>query len=93
MGIEKGLEIVAINNEPVLEYAQKNIEPYQSSSTPQDMDVRKFTYGLLAGSKDEPLSIKFRNKKSKEWMQVVPGTGYSTVISAPLGYREIDNIG
>jgi carboxyl-terminal processing protease len=49
---------LAINGEPVPEYAKNNIEPYQSSSTPQDLDVRKFTYGLLSGSKEEPLEIK-----------------------------------
>jgi carboxyl-terminal processing protease len=94
MGIEKGLEILAINSEPVLEYAKNNIEPYQSSSTPQDMIVRKFTYGLLSGPKEDPLEIKFRNKKGKEWVQSVSRTGYKAVNPIPsAAYREVDNIG
>lgn len=94
MGIEKGLEILSINGVPILDYAKNNVEPYQSSSTPQDMDVRKFTYGLLAGSKNEPLIIKFRNKSGKQWVQSIPRSGYKNVNSIPpIEYREIDNIG
>jgi hypothetical protein len=64
-GIKKGLEILSINDEPVLQYAKDSVEPYQSSSTPQDMDVRKFTYALLAGAIDAPLHIKFRDQAGR----------------------------
>lgn len=94
MGIEKGLEILSINGEPVMEYAKNNVEPYQSSSTPQDMDVRKFTYALLAGPKDSLLVIKFRNKIGKEWVQTVARVGYVNVAPIPpIEYREINNVG
>lgn len=93
MGIEKGLEILSINGEPVMEYAKNIVEPYQSSSTPQDMDLRKFTYALLAGPKDSPLVIKFRNKKGKEWVQTVSRVGYVNVAPIlPISYSEIDNV-
>ena len=93
MGIEKGLEILAINGESVLDYAKNKVEPYQSSSTPQDMDIRKFTYALLAGSKKDSLEIKF-SRKGKVWTQNVPRTGYKNVISIPpIAYHEINNIG
>lgn len=94
MGIEKGLEILSINGEPVIEYAKNKIEPYQSSSTPQDMEVRKFTYALLAGPKDSLLVIKFRNKNGKEWAQKVARVEYERVAPIPpITYREINNIG
>jgi C-terminal processing protease CtpA/Prc len=94
MGIVKGLEVLSINGEPVLEYAKNNVEPYESSSTPQDRDVRGFTYALLAGSKTEPLILKFRNKDGKEWTQSVPRTGYSTIKSIPsIEYSETGGIG
>lgn len=94
MGVEKGIEIIAINGEPVKEYAKNNIEPYQSSSTSQDLEVRKFTYALLSGSKQKSLEIKFRNNKGKVWTQLVPRSGYKNISSTPsINYKEIDNIG
>jgi|SRR5690242_16030687 len=93
-GIKKGLEIVSINDKPVLQYAKDSVEPYQSSSTPQDMDVRKFTYALLAGAMDAPLHIKFRNKEGKVWKQSIQRVSYTNVTGAPtIDYREIGNIG
>ena len=94
MGIENGLEILSINGEPVFDYAAKNVEPYQSSSTHQDMQIRKFTYGLLSGSKDELLQIKFRNKQGKEWLKLIPRKGYSNITSLPsITYSQIEGIG
>jgi len=94
MGVEKGLELLSISGVPILDYAKRNIEPYQSSSTPQDMNVRKFTYGLLAGSKVEPLEIKFRNKEGKEWIETIPRRGYRITQSIPaIDYKEINDIG
>ncbi|MBS1504240.1 MAG: hypothetical protein JST32_19380, partial [Bacteroidetes bacterium] len=48
-GIVPGLEVISIDSEPVVSYAEKNVRPYQSSSTPQDMEIREFTYALLSG--------------------------------------------
>jgi hypothetical protein len=65
-GIKQGMEIVAINNIPVKEYASKFVEPYQSASTPQDMDTRKYEYALLAGSVNEPLQLTLMDEKGKQ---------------------------
>ncbi len=64
-GINPGLEIVKIDAEPVISYAEKNIKPYQSSSTPQDMEVREFTYALLSGPKEKPILFEFRDHNGK----------------------------
>lgn len=49
-GIAPGLEVVAIDGEPVESYAEREVRPYQAASTPQDLEVRTYDYALLAGA-------------------------------------------
>ncbi|BDU19771.1 S41 family peptidase [Dyella sp. GSA-30] len=56
-GIHAGDEIASIDGVEVKQYAHEHVEPYESSSTPQDMDVRKYTYSLLGGDKDKPVEL------------------------------------
>lgn len=49
-GLVPGLEIVAIDGEPVETYADAKVRPYQAASTPQDLEVRTYDYALLAGA-------------------------------------------
>ncbi|RZL02424.1 MAG: hypothetical protein EOO62_22350, partial [Hymenobacter sp.] len=46
-GLVPGLEIVQIDGEPAVAYADRAVRPYQSGSTPQNVDVQTYTYGLL----------------------------------------------
>ena len=55
--IHVGDEITSIDGVEVKQYAHEHVEPYESSSTAQDRDVRKYTYGLLAGDKDKPVAL------------------------------------
>ena len=43
-GVRTGAEIIAIDGQPVRKYAESNVAPYVSSSTPQDRDVRIYDY-------------------------------------------------
>lgn len=93
-GIVAGLEIVKIDGVPVLEYAKKNVEPYESSSTPQDMEVRKFTYGLLAGAADSPVTLTFKDKNGKTWDRTIARKGYRNLKPwKTYEWRVIGNIG
>jgi len=56
-GIRPGMEIMAVNGSPVRSFAAQNVAPYQSASTPQDLDTRVYEYGLLAGPVSEPLAL------------------------------------
>lgn len=56
-GIHVGDEITSIDGVEVKRYAHEHVEPYASSSTTQDMDVRKYDYQLLAGDKDKPVTL------------------------------------
>jgi carboxyl-terminal processing protease len=60
-GILPGLEIVAIEDTDVHTYADEHIAPYQSYSTPQDRDVRTYSYGLLCGPVGQPVKLTFRD--------------------------------
>ena len=64
-GIIPGTELFSIKGKPVREYAEMNIRPYQSASTPQDMDVRVYEYGLLRGPLSEPFEAGFRDAKGR----------------------------
>ena len=56
-GIHVGDEIASIDGIEVKRYAHEHVEPYESSSTEQDRNVRKYTYGLLAGDKDTSVAL------------------------------------
>lgn len=63
-GVIPGCEILEIDGENVLEYAQKQIQPYLASSTPQWMDYRPFAEFELTKERGSKVSeILFRNKK------------------------------
>ncbi|MCR8556174.1 hypothetical protein KXD93_00885 [Mucilaginibacter sp. BJC16-A38] len=94
-GIVPGTEIIRIDNQPVLNYGKTQVAPYQSSSTPQDLDVRTYTYSLLAGSATKPIQLQLRNSKGKTWEQTINRTGYHDIKNSTAGleYTQIGQIG
>lgn len=78
-GITPGTEVISLNDIPVKEYAEKNIRPYQSASTPHDLDVRTYEYGLLRGPLSETLTIGFRNAKGKTFSVPVKRTDFDAL--------------
>ena len=47
-GVQPGDEILTVNGEPVRLWALREVQPYQSASTPQDLAVRTFGYFLFS---------------------------------------------
>jgi C-terminal processing protease CtpA/Prc len=93
-GIVPGLEVLKIDGEPVIDYAEKNVKPYASSSTPQDMEIREFSYMLLAGPKNKPINIEFKDRHGKITERSVARTGYHDVKRVKtMEYQTIGNIG
>jgi C-terminal processing protease CtpA/Prc len=93
-GIVPGLEVTKIDGQPVIDYAEKNVKPYASSSTPQDMEVREFSYQLLSGSKNKPIEFEFRDKKGKATTRTLARSGYHDVKGMKtMEYQTIGNIG
>ncbi len=60
-GITPGMEIIRINGLPARRYAEEFVAPYQSASTPQDLDVRVYDYGLFAGPVSETIDLAFQS--------------------------------
>lgn len=96
-GIEPGLEIVRIDGMPAKEYAEKRVQPFQSSSTKQDLNVRTYTYALLAGAKDKSVELELKDASGKVFNRNVPRAGYTDIIVAPEKAFEFkvldDNVG
>lgn len=67
-GVMPGCEILEIDGKNVLEYADKHIQPYLSSSTPQWTKYRPYAEFELTKDKTSKVSkIVFRDKKGKEF--------------------------
>lgn len=93
-GIKPGLEILKIDGIPVKQYAEEYVKPYCSSSTPQDLEVREFTYALLAGAASKPIHFEFRDVKGKVFTQTVARAGYhNNKGTGSVVYRDINGIG
>ncbi len=71
-GITPGLEIVAIDGRPVMEYAKERVAPYVSASTPQDRDTRTYDYQLLQGPKRSPVELTLRDASGRTFKRSVP---------------------
>lgn len=100
IGIVPGLEIMEIDNMPVKDYAKQYVEPYQSSSTPQDLEVREFTYGLISGDRHTPINLKLRSAKGQVFNRSIARSGYhdikpdegmSFTVMNGIGYLVINN--
>ena len=75
-GIVPGLEITRIDGLPVVAYADRYVRPYQSGSTPQNVDVQTYNYNLLRGSKLRPVQLEFRDARGRSFTRVLPRSGY-----------------
>lgn len=58
--------LLKIDGEDIRRYAEREIAPYQSSSTPQDLKVRTFDYALLNGHAGSRLNVTVRNAEGRE---------------------------
>src|SRR5260221_6307394 len=93
-GVVPGLEIIKIDGHPVKGYAEAYIMPYQSSSTTQDLDIRTYSYFLLAGGASKPVALELKDRKGHSFNRYISRSGYPKRKLVPaMEYREIDHIG
>lgn len=57
--------LLKIDGEDIKVYAQREVAPYQSSSTPQDLQVRTFDYALLDGHAGSQFHVTVKNAEGK----------------------------
>jgi len=81
--VSVGDEIVSINGQAVQEYARQHVEPYVSSSTPQDRAVRMYGYQLFSGDSRKALMMRIRDATGNERTETIARTGYNDRTSEP----------
>jgi C-terminal processing protease CtpA/Prc len=87
--IKPGDEIVAIDGQPVRDYARERIAPYVSASTAQDRAERTFNYQLLPGDADRPVALTLRAADGAERIATVARSGPGDAPPA-AGFRQFD---
>ena len=92
-GVRAGMEILEVDGSPATEYARRDVEPYQSASTPQDRQKRTFWFGFLQGPAAKPVRLKLRDPKGGEFVREVARQGYVDVNGTPpLASRTLGDI-
>jgi carboxyl-terminal processing protease len=89
-GITEGLEILKIDGLPVHEYANQR-RPYITSNSPQQIEVKVYSYGLLSGPRDRPVSVEFRSKDGRVFEKQLARGPRPDATTLPLvEYRKLD---
>ena len=70
-----GLEVEAVDGSPVRQYARERVAPYQSSSTPQDLDLRSYSYALLTGLQSQAVELTLRDERGNVLKRTVRRSG------------------
>lgn len=82
-GVHVGDEVLAVDGVEVHRYAEERIAPYESSSTPQDADVRAYTYALLAGDRSQSVKLRLQGADGSTHEVEVSRGHYADVQSLP----------
>jgi carboxyl-terminal processing protease len=77
-GVAPGVEITEVDGEPVRAYAERELVPYQSASTPQDMDRRAYGYAFLSGPIDVAPRVTFRTAAGKRFVAAARRVDWGT---------------
>jgi carboxyl-terminal processing protease len=75
-GLVPGVEVLAIDGVPARQYGQQRAA-WQSASTPQDRDVRTYTYTLLLGKASQPVALTLQDAKGHTFQRQVNRSGYT----------------
>jgi C-terminal processing protease CtpA/Prc len=94
MGLRAGQEILQIDGVGVNDYAAEKVRPFQSASTPQDLDVRVYSFGLLQGDAEEAVELVVTDAGQQRQEFVVPRAGYgdddkSTAVAGAFSIHDL----
>jgi len=89
-GIAPGLEILEIDGVPVHDYAAKSRRPYVASNSPQHVEVKVYSYGLLAGPRDRPVTVEFRSPDGRTFEKSLKRGPYPDTTALPaIVYKKL----
>jgi len=79
-GLRSGLEIIAVDGVPVIRYAQQQVQPYVSASTPQGLAYLVYSLYFLCGSTSQPIKLTIQNTRGRnlevellrKWRSFIP---------------------
>lgn len=71
-GLTVGQEITAIDGVPVKKYAEENVLPYSSESTPQAFESRVYQFDLLNGALTKPIELTIKDSKGNVFKKILP---------------------
>ncbi|MGE0553279.1 MAG: S41 family peptidase [Gemmatimonadales bacterium] len=83
LGLRVGDEIVTIDGEPVRRYAAREVAPFQSSATEQDLALRTYSYQLLLGPADQAVGLGVVRADGSRRTIELARTGYDDVEPGP----------
>ena len=78
MGVARGWELVGVRGEPVRAFAEREVLPYQSASTPHDRLSRTYERALLAGPIDETIAVDFHDGRGRPRTLELPRSSVTT---------------
>ena len=84
--VKPGDEVLAVDGVAVADYAARFVAPYQSASTPQDLELRTFKYMLLAGDARKPVRVTLRDAQGHRRDVTAARSGWQAVpVPVPPG--------
>ena len=94
-GIVRGVEITRVDGTDAKAWARKNVAPYVSASTPQDLDSRVFGAQFLLGKKAEQPQVEFKDASGKTWTKAIERVTYGKrnqgiVRAGPFSWKMLD---
>jgi carboxyl-terminal processing protease len=84
-GIHAGMEIMQVDGENAISYAQRVVEPFVNASTPQDREVRTYWYGFLRGSSAQSVRLTLRLGRETDGRRSDPQRFYGRPCRASVG--------
>jgi len=77
-GLRPGVEVVTIDGKPARQYGEGRAA-VESASTPQDREVRTYTYRLLYGPAGQPIELTLLDAQGRTLHRTVARSGYPDV--------------
>lgn len=87
-GLVPGTEVVEVDGEPVMAYAGREIAPYVSASTPQDLAQRVYGFHFLMGPADKAPRLGLRDAGGRTFEVAARRVDWGSFGKAAAAHRQ-----